>query len=172
MGVNMDMSQPDNQPLWRLLQIVQKLEDTVTQTLTKTADRRSCKDEIGFRQKRNGLFPAGYFADAAWDILLDLYTAHLSGRRISTTGLGLVGGIPQTTMLRYLDQLVRDGLAVRLDDPHDGRRVFVELTAEGVKRMAVLFDDAIVQQEQNIIADLAEELSSKLPESNSRNRRS
>lgn len=131
----------DNVRLWKLLQTLQKLEEKVTQTLTASDDGRSCADEIRFRERRNAAFPEGYFSDPAWDILLDLYTAHLAGRPISTTGLGLGGGVPQTTMLRHLNQLVGDGLAARVNDPSDRRRVFVELTEMGAKRMASLFNE-------------------------------
>lgn len=161
-GDSMDSSENGKEQLWQLLKIVQKIEDTVTHSLTQSVERRFCKDEIEFRQRRNQLFPIGYFADAGWDVLLDLYAAHIRGRPISTTGLGLVGGVPQTTMLRYLDQLVRDGYAVRANDPRDGRRVFVELTEAGIKCMATLFDDGKLQAEQSAIGRWSGELSGSL----------
>ena len=131
----------DNLHLWKLLQTLQKLEEQVTQQLTETGERRGHSDEMKFRARRNALFPQGYFTDPAWDILLDLYAAHCAGRAISTTGLGLAAGVPQTTMLRHLNELVRDGLAIRVNDPRDRRRVFVELTDAGVQRMVALFGD-------------------------------
>ena len=121
----------DHLHLWKLLQTLQKLVQQVSLQLTESGRQRSCNDEIKFRERRNALFPSGYFNDPAWDILLDLYKAHCAGRTISTTGLGLGGGVPQTTMLRHLNQLVEDGLAIRVNDPRDRRRVFVELTETG-----------------------------------------
>jgi DNA-binding MarR family transcriptional regulator len=132
----------DHLHLWNLLQTLRKLEDQVSQQLAQADGRRSCNDEIKFRERRNALFPTGYFTDPAWDILLDLYTAHCAGRAISTTGLGLAGGVPQTTMLRHLGQLVDDGFAIRVNDPRDRRRVFVELTATGAEQMKKLFGEA------------------------------
>lgn len=158
----MELPENSNEQLWKLLKIVQKIEDTVTHSLTQSSERRFCKDEMEFRQRRNQLFPVGYFADAGWDILLDLYSAHLKRRPISTTGLGLVGGVPQTTMLRYLDQIVRDGYAVRVNDPRDGRRVFVELTVAGIRCMETLFDDSKMQAEQSAIGRWSGELSGSL----------
>ena len=131
----------DHLHLWKLLQTLRALEEQVAQRLTEGDGRRSCNDEIKFRERRNALFPTGYFTDPAWDILLDLYTAHCAGRAISTTGLGLAGGVPQTTMLRHLNQLVDDGFAIRVNDPRDLRRVFVELTATGVQRMEKMFGE-------------------------------
>jgi DNA-binding MarR family transcriptional regulator len=131
----------ENLHLWKLLRTLQKLEEQVAGQLSATDEPRNCADEMKFRERRNALFPVGYFTDPAWDILLDLYSAHCAGRSISTTGLGLAGGVPQTTMLRHLGQLVGDGLAIRVNDPLDRRRVFVELTELGVKRMATLFGE-------------------------------
>jgi DNA-binding MarR family transcriptional regulator len=156
------MPDTDKQPLWKLLEIVQQLERTVTRTLRTPSQAHYYKEEIDFRQRRRKLFPLGYFADAGWDILLDLYSAHCEKRLLSTTCLGLVGGVPQTTMLRYLDQMVNDGLVARINDPRDGRRIYVELTAEGVKRMSLLFGDATASSSNKTIEVLTAQLSAEL----------
>jgi DNA-binding MarR family transcriptional regulator len=95
--------------------------------------------ELKLRRARDNIFPAGYFADAAWEALLELYHARLKGIPISVSALGLSGNIPMTTMLRYLDRLSIDGFVFRHADARDKRRVFVELTDMGMESMAKLF---------------------------------
>jgi DNA-binding MarR family transcriptional regulator len=153
----------DNVRLWKLINIIQELERTVVRALNRSAQRRTHSDELNFRHRRNQLFPVGYFSDPAWDILLDLYDAKVNDRRISTTGLGLAGGVPQTTMLRYVDLLVKDGLAIRVKDPADGRRIFVELTDAGMQRMGMLFTaDPVADQHTSDTIDQFEQQFSNL----------
>jgi len=38
--------------------------------------------------------------------------------------------VPATTALRWLKTMVSEGLFIRRSDPHDGRRVFVELAPD------------------------------------------
>lgn len=97
------------------------------------------QSEIELRRQRDRLFPSGYFADVAWEILLDVYDAQLKNSQLSITSLGLNGGIPLTTTLRYIDRLTADGFIRRRKDPHDRRRIFIELTEIGVERMDKLF---------------------------------
>lgn len=163
MTVDLGEFASENVRLLKLMHVLQRLESYVSRSLTRSTASRSYTDELAFRRRRNQLFPNGYFADAGWNILLDLYVARQSGRPISTTGLGLTGGVPQTTMLRHLDKLVRDGFAVRVPDPLDGRRIFVELTAAGIERMEALFDDGSVEPGRQAEDDLAAELATFLP---------
>jgi DNA-binding MarR family transcriptional regulator len=99
--------------------------------------------ELKIRQIRNSLFPAQYFADAAWEILLDLEQARREHRKLSLSDIGLGAQIPPTTVLRYVDRLVADGVVQRQPDPHDRRRVFISLTAEGASKMNRIFSDNV-----------------------------
>ena len=85
---------------------------------------------IRARQLRMTYFEEGLFADPAWDMMLDLLHAELSQVRISVSSLCAAAAVPPTTALRWLHSLVEQGLFVRRPDPHDGRRVFVELAPE------------------------------------------
>jgi DNA-binding MarR family transcriptional regulator len=84
---------------------------------------------------RTNFFPGGLFADPAWDMLLDLTHARLAGKRVSVSSLCIAAGVPATTALRRIGDLVASGLAMRVKDENDGRRVFVELTDDGFARM-------------------------------------
>ncbi len=146
------------------MHVLQRLERDVAKSLSRNSAPRCHRDELAFQQRRNQMFPVGYFADPDWSILLDLYVARQSRRPISTTGLGLTGGVPQTTMLRHLDKLVCDGFAVRIKDPNDRRRMFVELTPMGAERMAALFGEGADEAGQQAEVDLASELAKLLPD--------
>jgi len=94
---------------------------------------------IDDRRLRAKFFDEHLFADPAWDILLDLYRAHLAQQRISVTSVCFGAGVPVSTALRWLNALEERGLARRSQDPLDGRRFFVELTHSGVSAMAAYF---------------------------------
>lgn len=85
---------------------------------------------IRARRLRARYFPEHLFADPAWDMLLDLLQAELSHLRVPVSSLCIAASVPATTALRWLKTMVTEGLFVRRADPHDGRRVFVELAPD------------------------------------------
>lgn len=87
------------------------------------------------RRARETCFPAGLFADPAWDILLDLTIARIERRDLSVTDVCVAAAVPQTTALRWIGTLEREGLIDRIPDPRDSRRVIVRLSADGWARM-------------------------------------
>ncbi|WP_247890108.1 response regulator [Azospirillum brasilense] len=87
------------------------------------------------RAAREKFFPKGLFEDPCWDMLLDLMINHLQERRISVSSLCIASGVAQTTALRRITDLHDRGLVRRIADDKDGRRVFIELTEEGVAAM-------------------------------------
>jgi DNA-binding MarR family transcriptional regulator len=89
---------------------------------------------IRARTMRKAFFPAELFADPAWDMLLDLLYAHLTDRPLYVSSLCIAAGVPTTTALRRLDELVELKLVERLGDPTDKRRTIVRLTPDGLKR--------------------------------------
>lgn len=89
---------------------------------------------------RMKFFPSGLFADPAWEMLLDLTHAKLAGKRVSVSSLCIAAHVPATTALRRIGDLVASGLATRIKDENDGRRVFVELTDDGFIRMSHYFE--------------------------------
>ena len=85
---------------------------------------------IRARRLRARYFSEESFADPAWDMLLDLLQAEISQLRVPVSSLCIAAAVPATTALRWLKTMVSQGLFIRRADPHDGRRVFVELAPE------------------------------------------
>lgn len=82
---------------------------------------------IKARRIRETFFPAGLFADPAWDILLDLGAARREGRQVSVSSLCIAAAVPTTTALRWIKSMVDSGMLVRRADRSDARRAFIEL---------------------------------------------
>ena len=83
---------------------------------------------IRARRLRTRFFDEELFADPAWDMLLDLLQAELAQHRVPVSSLCIAAAVPATTALRWIKSMTDAGLFVRRADPHDGRRVFVELS--------------------------------------------
>ena len=82
------------------------------------------------------------FADPAWDILLDLYAAQLEQQRVAVSSLCIAAAVPATTALRWIKTLTEMGLLVRTADPHDGRRVYIELSETAADGLEAYFVSA------------------------------
>ena len=82
---------------------------------------------IRARRVRSRYFSEELFADPAWDMLLDLLQAEIAQLRVPVSSLCIAAAVPATTALRWLKTMTSQGIFVRRADPHDGRRVFVEL---------------------------------------------
>lgn len=96
---------------------------------------------IRARRLRDRYFPEDLFADPAWDMLLDLLQAELSQLRVPVSSLCIAAAVPATTALRWLKSMTEQGLFVRRADPHDARRVFVELAPQTSASMRRYFAD-------------------------------
>lgn len=88
------------------------------------------RNVIRARRLRARYFSPEMFADPAWDMLLDLLQAEITQLRVPVSSLCIAAAVPATTALRWLKTMVAQGLFVRRADPHDGRRVFVELAPD------------------------------------------
>lgn len=94
---------------------------------------------IRARRLRARYFRDELFADPAWDMLLDLLQAEIAQLRVPVSSLCIAAAVPATTALRWLKTMVSEGLFVRRADPHDGRRVFVELAPEASQALRRYF---------------------------------
>ena len=99
------------------------------------------RDVIRARRLRARFFQEELFADPAWDMLLDLLQAELAQHRVPVSSLCIAATVPATTALRWIKSMTDSGLFVRRADPHDGRRVFVELSPGASAAMRAYFAD-------------------------------
>jgi hypothetical protein len=90
---------------------------------------------IRARRLRDHFFRDELFADPAWDMLLDLMAARVERQRVAVSSLCIAAAVPPTTALRWIKTLCDQGLFVRVADPEDGRRVFIELSVETATMM-------------------------------------
>jgi len=90
---------------------------------------------IRARRLRDHFFKSELFADPAWDMLLDLMAARLEKQRVAVSSLCIAAAVPPTTALRWIKALCDQALFVRVADPEDGRRVFIELSDSSAAAM-------------------------------------
>ena len=102
-------------------------------------DPRLVRRIIRQRQMRTRYFDGELFADPAWDILLDLTAARAEHMRVSVTSLCIASGVPPTTALRWISQMVDAGLLDRVEDETDKRRAFIALSENAADAMARYF---------------------------------
>lgn len=100
---------------------------------------RMIREVIRARRLRDQFFASELFADPAWDMLLDLAAARLEGQQVAVSSLCIAAAVPATTALRWIKTLTDEGLFVRAADPHDGRRVFIELSEPGAAAITAYF---------------------------------
>lgn len=93
------------------------------------------------RRVRAHVLAPELFADPCWDMLLDLYDAFLRGVRLTVSGLSEGAGLPLTTTIRRLELLADNDLIMRIPDPSDRRKTFVELSDAGIDALAKFFEN-------------------------------
>ena len=96
---------------------------------------------IRARRLRARFFAEELFADPAWDMLLDLLQAELAQHRVPVSSLCIAAAVPATTALRWIKSMTDSGLFLRRADPHDGRRVFVEISPGASEAMRRYFGE-------------------------------
>lgn len=104
-------------------------------------DPRLVRRIIRQRQLRARFFDGDLFADPAWDMLLDLTAARAEHARVSVTSLCIASGVPPTTALRWIGQMIDAGLLTRVEDVADRRRAFIALTDKAADAMARYFTE-------------------------------
>jgi hypothetical protein len=106
-----------------------------------TVSAQTVRDVIRARRLCARYFPEDLFADPAWDMLLDLLQAEIGQLRVPVSSLCIAAAVPATTALRWLKAMVAQGLFLRRADPHDGRRVFVELAPKASEALRRYFGE-------------------------------
>ncbi len=100
---------------------------------------------LAIRKLRDVHLPTAEFDEPLWFMLLDLYHSQITGQRVSISNLCLSSGIPQTTALRRIEELVARGLVHRVPDQSDRRRAFVELSDDGHARISRFLDSVSLE---------------------------
>ena len=101
------------------------------------------REAYATRRRRANIFgTAELFGEPAWDILLDLYIAHVDNKPVSVSSACIGSAAPPTTGLRWLGVLAEQDLILREHDPEDQRRVLVRLTERGLTAMDEYFASA------------------------------
>ena len=111
----------------------------VAEVETALPDPRLVRQVIANRQARARFFDPALFGDPAWDMLLDLTAARAEGGQVSVTSLCIAAGVPATTALRWLTQMVETGIFQRVPDPADRRRAFIALSDKAAAAMGCYF---------------------------------
>jgi CheY-like chemotaxis protein/DNA-binding MarR family transcriptional regulator len=109
-------------------------------TTPTSRNRAALNDLKTMRRVRSQYFPTELFSDPCWEMLLDLYDAHLGGAEVTVTSLGAASGVPQTTALRRMETLQGHGLITRSEDKDDKRRIIVRLTDAGLAAVERFFE--------------------------------
>lgn len=115
---------------------------TVSNGEDEALDAGFIRSIIRVRRLRDHFFKSDLFADPAWDMLLDLMAARVERQRVAVSSLCIAAAVPPTTALRWIKGLCDQGLFVRVADPEDGRRVFIELSSETAARMEAFLKSA------------------------------
>ena len=126
--------------------------ESVRAEVPSLPDAAAIRAVIRRRQMRAKFFDADLFADPAWDILLDLAAARAGRERVSVTSLCIAAGVPATTALRWIAQMVDSGLLLRIPDPADRRRAHIALADSTADAMARYFREAGIGSSQQIAA--------------------
>lgn len=87
------------------------------------------------RRLRDRHIGGALFEDPAWDMMLDLYAAHLEKAQVSVSSLCIAAAVAPTTALRWIARMTDAGLFERKPDPFDRRRAFMSLTERGLDAM-------------------------------------
>lgn len=101
---------------------------------------KTCRHLISLRKLIGAQFGFDYCPAPTWDMLLDLYLAHLEGRRIYLWSLCMAAHVPTSSAHRKIGELARKGLLTRSPDGEDGRRVSIELAPPCISRLDALLD--------------------------------
>ena len=103
--------------------------------------KETCRKLIAERRLVGGHLGFETCPSPTWDVLLDLYLAHLEHRSTYLWSLCIAANIPMSSAHRKIGELVSNGLLERLADADDGRRVTMRLMPETLLLMDRLIDD-------------------------------
>ena len=95
---------------------------------------------LAARRARAVVFGADLFSDPAWDILLELYAAHLEGHSFSVRDLAGAIDTPQSTLARWMLSLEQSELIMIENGPAEDDASTVQLTPHAIAAVRGLAD--------------------------------
>lgn len=110
------------------------------------------KEEIAARRVRMSDMDGQFFAEPAWDMLLDLALAIREDRQISVSSLCIASGVPETTALRLIQRLVDNNWLTSDRDIADRRRRIITLSDKAKMALARYF--SITRREHRLHSGL------------------
>lgn len=100
--------------------------------------RRTMRDLADIFEK-NDPGESSLYGEPGWEALIVLFIHHCEGKKIATVALASAALSPMTTVLRWINRLCDAGLTIKVPDPTDGRRHFVELTPFTLSHLEAYF---------------------------------
>ena len=80
------------------------------------------------RRVRERYFKEVRFGEPAWDIILDLTLAWFENKTVAVSSLCIASGVPMSTAMRWINDMIEAGLIDRWIDPTDGRRNLMRIS--------------------------------------------
>lgn len=117
-----------------------------------TTKRRFAAKIYRTRELRSRFFPGSLFSEPAWDILLLIYGVEPSRERLSVSDVCASAGAPYTTVFRWIEKLVQEGLIVREEHPHDRRTQLLRLSERAAALLDAYFDQALTTEFSGCVA--------------------
>jgi DNA-binding response OmpR family regulator len=108
------------------------------------AHARWLRQERRYRLARERVMGSTFCDEPGWNMLMELMHARLSGQQVPVSALCAASGVPQTSALRRLSQLMSDGYVVKERDPNDARRIWVALTERALGMVDRIANNASV----------------------------
>jgi DNA-binding MarR family transcriptional regulator len=105
--------------------------------------------ELNARALRAHMFDPHVINDSSWTLAQDLFAAHLKGEKMRTKELCATSGLPQTTVLRYLDHLERLDIVRRETDHDDSRVTLVAMTDWGAYWLREYYSQVIASEKRS-----------------------
>ena len=113
------------------LPILSELDDPVLDqepSLDVANTVRVLRRIIRERRVRERFFKEARFGEPAWDIILDLTLASFEGKTVAVSSLCIASGVPMSTAMRWINEMIEAGLIDRWIDPTDGRRNLMQVS--------------------------------------------
>ena len=113
------------------LPILSELDDPVLDqepSLDVANTVRVLRRIIRERRVRERFFKEARFGEPAWDIILDLTLAWFEGKTVAVSSLCIASGVPMSTAMRWINEMIEAGLIDRWIDPTDGRRNLMQVS--------------------------------------------